>query len=115
MIQSESRLAAQVGLQVGHEKGGGDSFAGNVADDEAELVLAEVEDIEVIASHVAGGKAKAGVFEGLRFGMDLREEAGLDLLGDFQFLGGAAFQFQLLGDGPALLFQRAANIVESDE
>src|ERR1700674_4329470 len=30
-IQGQSTLAAQVGLEIGHEKSGGDAFAGNVA------------------------------------------------------------------------------------
>ena len=97
IVECERTLATQVGLQVGHEQGGGDALAGDVADDEAELVLAEIEKIVVVASDLAGREAQAGVFEGLGLGMDLGEQAGLDLLGDFQFLGGAAFGLESSG------------------
>jgi hypothetical protein len=39
-IEGDGTLAAQIGLQVGHEESGGDALAGNVANDEAEVLLA---------------------------------------------------------------------------
>jgi hypothetical protein len=42
-------------LQVGHEESGGDAFAGDVPDDEAEFVLAEIEEVVVVASDLARG------------------------------------------------------------
>ena len=36
--------------------------------------------------------------------MDLRKQARLHLLGNFQFLGGASFGFELLGEGAAAGF-----------
>jgi hypothetical protein len=83
MIQSKGALAAEVGLQVRHEKSGSYAFAGDVADDEAEPPLADIEEVEIIASHLASGKAQARVFESLGLGMDLRKQARLYLLGDF--------------------------------
>ncbi len=119
MIDRNRALAAQIGLRVGHEKSGGDSFAGNVADDEAQLlagtVFPEVEKVEIVSSDLAGRKAYAGVFERPGLGMDLREQAGLDLLGDFQFLGGAAFGFKFLGEGAAMSFDAAREFVEADQ
>ena len=47
--------------------------------------------------------------------MDLREQAGLDLLSDFQFLDGAAFVFELLGEGAAMGLDAAREFVESDQ
>ena len=76
MIQSDGTLAAQIRLQVGHEKGSGNSFTGNIADDQAEPSLAEIEEVEVIASDLAGLNAKASVFEGLRLREDLGETTG---------------------------------------
>jgi len=90
-------LAAEVGLQVRHEKSSSYAFAGDVADDEAEPPLADIEEVEIIASHLASGKAQARVFESLGLGMDLRKKARLYLLGDFQFLSRTAFGFKLLG------------------
>src|SRR5271170_789950 len=49
-IVRDGTLAAKIGLQVGHEQSGRDAFAGDVADDEAEPVGAEVEKIVVIAA-----------------------------------------------------------------
>jgi hypothetical protein len=82
MIQSKGALAAEVGLQVRHEKSSSYAFAGDVADDEAEPPLADIEEVEIIASHLASGKAQARVFESLGRGMDLRKQARLYLLGD---------------------------------
>ncbi len=70
-------------------------------------MLAEVEEVIVVASNLAGGETQAGVFESLGLGMDLREQAGLELLGDFQFLSRAAFSFELLGEGAAMSFDAA--------
>src|SRR5438034_3448621 len=36
LIQSDGALAAEIGLQIGHQESSGDSFSGDVADDEAE-------------------------------------------------------------------------------
>jgi hypothetical protein len=79
------------------EKSSSYALAGDVADDEAEPPLADIEEVEIIASHLASGKAQASVFESLGLGMDLRKQARLYLLGDFQFLSRTAFGFKLLG------------------
>lgn len=47
--------------------------------------------------------------------MDLREQPGLDLLGDFQLLGGAAFGFEFLGKGAAMSLDAAREFVEADQ
>jgi len=35
LIESDGALAAEIGLEIGHQEGGGDSFSGDVADNEA--------------------------------------------------------------------------------
>ena len=85
-VASEGELAAEVGLEVGHEQSGGDAFAGDVADDEAEPLVAEGEEVVVVAADVAGLNADASVVEGLQRRESLREEAGLDLAGDLELL-----------------------------
>ena len=45
----------------------------------------------------------------------LREEAALDFVGDFQFLGGAAFGFEFCGGSAALGFESVSDLVEADE
>src|SRR5216684_3113553 len=42
--------AAQIGLQVGHQERGGDPFAGDVCDDEAEATFAEVEEVVIVVA-----------------------------------------------------------------
>ena len=43
------------------------------------------------------------------------KKAGLDFLGDFQFLGGATFRFKFLGLRAALGFDGVGDFVEADE
>ena len=40
LVDSNSALAAQIGLKIGHQQRRGDSLTGNVADDEAEALAA---------------------------------------------------------------------------
>src|SRR5467141_2986532 len=115
LIQSDGALTAEIGLQIGHQKSGGDSFSGNVADDEAEPLLAEIQEIVIIAADFAGLNAKAGVFEGFQRRLRLREKPGLDLLGNFDFLPSAAFGIQPLGKSAALGFDGVGDLVETHQ
>ena len=115
LVAGEEELAAEVGLEVGHEKRGGDAFAGDVADDEAEALVAEGEEVVVVAADVAGLDADAGVVEGFERREGLGEEAGLNLLGDLELLGGAAFGLDFLGCDLALLLDLAGELVGADE
>ena len=63
LLVGDGGEAAQIGLQVGHQERGGDSFAGNVRDYEAETILTEIEEIVVVAADLAGLDADARVFE----------------------------------------------------
>src|SRR5260370_27419154 len=60
LLVGDGAEAAQIGLQVGHQESGGNSFAGNGRDDEAEAVLAEVEEIGIKAARFAALCAEAG-------------------------------------------------------
>src|SRR6202044_2641177 len=51
--------SAERGAQAGHEERGGDAFAGNVADGEAEAAILETEDVVVVAAHAESGAAGA--------------------------------------------------------
>ena len=77
--------------------------------------MAEIEKVVIIAADLAGLDADAGVFESGERRESLREEAGLDVLGDFEFVGGAALGFLLCYDNAALLFHRVGQLVEADE
>src|ERR1700694_4600535 len=50
LVQGNCALAAQIGLQIGHQESGGDSFSGDVADHEAEPLLAEIQEVVIIAA-----------------------------------------------------------------
>src|SRR5579872_2096633 len=113
MIQCTRRLAAQIRLKVGHEQGGGDAFAGNVADDEAEAAPTQIEEVEIIATNLAGLQAQSGIFKGFGFGADLREQARLHLFGDFDFLSGAAFGLVFLSESTPLGFHAPGEFVEA--
>ena len=63
LIESDGALATEIGLQIGHQEGGGDALSGDVADDEAETAAAETQEVVVIAANFAGLDAKAGVLE----------------------------------------------------
>src|SRR5579864_1553648 len=115
MGERESALATQVGLEVGHEKSGGDPFARDISDDEAELLLAEIEKVEVVAADLSSLQAEPGVFERFGLGMNLRKQARLDLLGDFDFLRHAAFGFELLCQRTTMSFHAAGQFVETRE
>ena len=115
LIESNGALAAQIGLKIGHQEGGGDAFSGDVADDEAEAFAAEIEEIVIIAADFASLDAKAGIFERFQGRQSLREETRLNLFGDFEFLGAAAFGFEPVGKGAALRFDGLGHLVEADQ
>ena len=114
-ILRDGALAAEIGLQVGHEQRGGDAFAGDVADDQAEAVGPEVEEVVVIAAYGARGEAAAAIVERLDGWTELGEKAALDFVGDFEFLSGAAIEFDFGGSGAALGFEGVRDFVEADE
>src|SRR6266851_1113388 len=115
LIQSDGALAAQIGLKVGHQESGGDSFSGDVADHEAEALPAEIEEVVIITADFVSLDADTRVFKCFEGRQSLREEPGLHLFGNFKFLGGAAFGFLLLSDGAALLFDGVGHLVEAHQ
>ena len=115
LIQGDGGLAAKVGLEIGHEKGRRDAFAGNVADDQAETAGAEVEEVVVVAADLAGLKADAGVVESWDGRKSLGKKASLDLFGNFQLLGGAALGFEFFGNGATLRFHGVGHFVKTDK
>jgi hypothetical protein len=115
LVEQDGGLAAKIGLQIRHEKRGGDAFAGNVADDEAETIGAEIEKIVIVAADGACRAAVTGIVEAADWRTNLREKAALDFVGYFQFLSRAAFGFEFGGGGAALGFERVSDLVEADE
>ena len=114
-VEGDRALAAKIRLQIGHQKSRGHSLARDIGDYQPEAPAAQVEKIVVIAAHLAGLDASARIFDGFDRRQSLREEPGLYLFGNLQFLCGAAFRFQLRGKLPALRFDLPIDLVEAHQ
>ena len=68
-------VRAQGCLQAGHREGGGDAFAGDVAEGNAKLAIRQSEKIVVVPANTKSGAAAAEVVEAGNPGQSLREEA----------------------------------------
>ena len=95
LVEGERDLAAEVRLEVRHEQRGGDALAHHVADDEAQTVGAEAQEVVVVAAHRARGEAGPRVVERAEGGPGLGEEPGLHLAGDRQLVRGATLGLEL--------------------
>ncbi len=115
LVDGDRALAAEIGLQIGHEKRGGDALAGNVTDDQAETVGAEIKKVIIVASDGACREAVTRVVEPADRRVNLRKKAALDFVSDFKFLCGAAFGFELCCGSATLGFEGVGNFVETDE
>src|SRR5262245_22152171 len=73
VVDCHGALAAQVCLQVGHQKRGGNPFSHDVANYKAQPVWSEVEEIVVVAAHLPRLEADAGIIESGRQRTALRE------------------------------------------
>jgi len=56
-----------------------------------------------------------GIVESVDRGTQLGKKTALDFVGDFELLGGAAFEFEFGGGGAALGFQGVSDFVEADQ
>src|SRR5579883_570468 len=115
IIAVDGALAAQIRLEIGHKERGGNAFSGNVADDEAQAIVDEAEEIVVVAPNLAGLLADAGVVERRELREILRKQARLHALGDFEFLGGTLLGFEAPLVLAALGFDAAGYFVEADQ
>ncbi len=111
--QDEGALAAQVGLQIGHEQGSGDPFPRDISDHESEALLPEIEKVKVVSADLASLAAQTGIFKCLHLRMHLGEEASLHLPGDLNFLSGAALGLIFLSQRPPFGLHAACEFVES--
>src|SRR5947209_15798835 len=111
-VQGPRALDPQIRLKIRHQERRGNALAGDVADHQPETLSAQVQEIVVIAPTLAGLDACTRIFERSNQGWMLREEPGLNLFSDFELLRGAAFRFQLLGNGAPLRLDLAGHFVE---
>ena len=90
------------GERLRHEEGGRDAFAGDIADDEVDLVRPSFDDVVEIAAHIQGRAVGRGDVK-IRPGRErLRKEADLDFLGPGGFLRDAEL-LTLALDGAELI------------
>src|SRR4051812_49359110 len=115
VVQRDDSLAAQVGLQVRHQKSGGNSLACDVAQDESDAILAEMKEVVVVAADLASLDADSGVVEGPQWWERLRKEARLDLFGDVEFMSGAPFRFEFGCGGTALCLDCLGHFVKAHQ
>src|SRR5215469_1218213 len=98
----EDGLATESGLQTGHEKSGGDSFAANVGDRETKIGIAKLEEIVIVTGDDARSTADRGEFETGERRKFAGEKLSLHLAGDGEFVFEAVAGALLLdefGDG----------------
>jgi hypothetical protein len=114
-ILRDGALATEIGLKIGHKESGGDAFAGDVTDDEAEAAGTEIEKVVIVATDSARWIAVTAIVERGDRGANLGEKATLDFAGDFEFLGSAAIEFEFGGVGAALGFEGVSDFVEAHE
>ena len=76
---------------------------------------AQIEEIEIIATDLAGLQAQSGIFKGFGFRADLRKQARLHLFGDFDFLSSAAFGLVFLSESTPLGFHAPGEFVEASK
>ena len=111
LFARQGKLAAKVGLQVGHQQCGSDSLARDIPDEQPDLLLPESEEIVVVAPDMAGLDAGARIIQRPERGKGLRKQPGLHLFCDFQFLGQAPFRFEPLSIRAALRLNLPAHLI----
>src|SRR5437763_985352 len=86
LFQSHGALNLQVGLEIGHEQGSGDSLSCHIARDDSVLSATQFEKIVIISADLPRLDTRTEVFERLNRRWNLREEPRLNLLRDLEFL-----------------------------
>ncbi len=89
-------VGADRGMDGGHEQGRGDAFAADVPHGDPHLLRAVGEEVIVVAADDARRAAGAVELQSAGAAAGLREELGLDLVGDLQFALQALFLLLLL-------------------
>ena len=115
VLEGNDALAAQIRLQIRHQQSAGNSFSGDVAQHQRDPILTQMKEVVVVATDLASLNADARIVECFQGWKGLGEESGLHLLGDLQFLSGAAFGFKLLRCGAPLCLHRLGHFVEAHQ
>jgi hypothetical protein len=83
-------LTAQIRLKIRHQERGRHPLAGDIADDDPQPVAAQAQKVVIIAPDLARLDTESGVLERGGVREPLREQPGLHLSRDGQFVRGAA-------------------------
>ena len=108
-------MVTQMGLQIGHQESGGNSFSGDVANDQAEAFAAEIEEVEIIAADVARLDAQSRIFKSCECRPSLGKKPALYLPGKFKLLVNAALGLISFGVRAALRLDFANDRVITEE
>src|SRR6185295_14612266 len=112
-VNRDRALSAQVGLQVGHQEGGGNSLSRDVPNHKSNPATTQIEKVVIITADLPGLNTYTRVVQRGKRWQRLREKPGLHLLCDFQFLGGASLGLQLLGRCTPLRIKCLAHLIKA--
>ena len=98
------------GSEQGHGRGA--SLAGNVTDNQPQALWSEIQKVEVVPAYLSRLQAGTFIGDGFQLRPNLRKQARLHLLGDFQLLGYAAFGFEFLSVRLPAQFQASPHLIE---
>src|SRR4029077_7180071 len=84
-----------------------------IADDQPESLRSEIQEIEIIPSHLARLQADTRVLDCFQLRLNLRTQRRLPLPRYFQFLGGTAFGFEFLGVRLPAQLQALPHLIEA--
>src|SRR5215469_3699049 len=115
LFPSRRALAAQSGLEIGHEQSGSNAFAGYIGYYQPQPAAAEIKKIVIVPTDCPSGMANASVSQRSSRRLVLRKQTGLHLLGDGHFAGSLTLRLQLGGLGAPLCFQCARRLIDLNE
>src|SRR5579862_247813 len=115
IIPHDRALAAQVRLEIGHEQSTSNSLPSDVAEHQADSILAEIEEVVIISSDLSSLDADACVIQGFERRKVLGKESRLHLHGNLKLVSGAALGFEFLRRSESLRFDRLRHLVEADQ
>src|ERR1700690_115844 len=82
LMPSDSALAAQIRLQIGHKESAGNSLPCDVAQHQPHPILTQVEEVIIVATHLRSLNADARVIQRSEGRKSLWKESGLHLPGN---------------------------------
>src|SRR5271166_6031472 len=91
----DGALAAQIRLQIRHQQRTGNSFSCNVTQHQPESILTQMQKVVIVSTDLVGLNAYTPIVECSQGRKALREQSGLYLFGNLQFMSQAPLRFEL--------------------